>query len=173
MQDNTRHDNPNDKDTLVVNAQYIKDFSFENPKTPSSLLDDSIPQMEIEIDVSATTLREDLFEVSLRTSIIRRAPVVKQSDDGESTRESEKTDDENVIFMLDLEYAGLFTINNVIEEKDKEIILLVHCPALLFPYSRQIISDVVHNGGYQPVMLPPCDFMGLYKNKQGELKRKF
>ena len=74
--------------------------------------------------------------------------------------------------MLEIKYAGLFEI--VHEDKDEiERILLIHCPNLLFPYVRRLISDTTRDGGFPPLMLNPVDFMGLYlKKKQDEQQEK-
>ena len=71
---------------------------------------------------------------------------------------------------MDLKYAGVFTLNQ--EDTEKEMILLVHCPALLFPYARRIISDLTRDGGYLPLMISLIDFLKLYNEKQTEKMNK-
>ena len=74
--------------------------------------------------------------------------------------------------MVDLSYAGLFTITDDMNQNAKEMVLLVHCPNILFPYVRRIISDITRDGGFPPLMLAPVDFMGLYYAKKQETENQ-
>jgi preprotein translocase subunit SecB len=136
-----------------VLAQYIKDFSFENPKAPTSLSIEGQGNINISVNVNVNQLKEGTFEVELAVTVAAGS-------------ESES------VFMLEIKYAGLFEI--VHEDKDEiERILLIHCPNLLFPYVRRLISDTTRDGGFPPLMLNPVDFMGLYlKKKQDEQQEK-
>ena len=134
------------KGSVVINAQYIKDLSFENPNAPFSLLEGTEPNINIDLDVKADNINENLFEVviAVRVSASTSKPV----------------------FMLEIAYGGLFTLNEEVEQQEKEVILLVHCANILFPYVRRSISDVTRDGGFPPLMLSPIDFMGLYQQKK-------
>lgn len=140
------------QDNLIINAQYTKDLSFENPQTPYSLLNNDTPNINIAIDVRADNIRDNIFEVVLNVSI--------------------KATTEIVIFVIDLSYGGLFTINDQASLNEKEIILLVNCANILFPYVRRIISDTTRDGGYPPLMLAPVDFMGLYYQKKKDTEEE-
>ncbi len=135
---------------VIISAQYIKDLSFESPRSPYSLITQEQPSIDISLDINAQTIHEGTFEVVL------------------SIRADATSKDEPV-FIIDLHYAGLFSIENEDQIADKEIALLVHCPNILFPYARRIISDTVRDGGYPPLMLAPIDFMGLYQQKKNQL----
>lgn len=132
---------------ISVEAQYIKDLSFENPNAPSSLASNTKPTIDLALDLNVMRLEKDkdMFEVVLN--------IDASAANGEQT-----------LFILELQYAGIFTITGVSED-EKKIILGVHCPALLFPYARNIISDVTHSGGFQPLMLDPIDFGALFHSK--------
>lgn len=129
-----------------VTGQYVKDLSFENPGAPSTLVSmDEKPRIEVNIDLDAKKLREDLFEVTLRIQA------------------QGKSSDKN-LFVVDLSYAGLFTLMNIPAERLEQI-LMVDCPFVLFPYARRIVSDATRDGGFPPLMLEPIDFFAMYRKK--------
>ena len=127
-----------------VLAQYIKDFSFENPNSPASLAaQDKQPTINIQINVSATAVAEHDYEVSL-------------SIEG-------KAENENfTLFGFELIYAGVFRIQNVPQESMHPFVM-IECPRLLFPFAREIVASSVRAGGFPPLMLDPVDFVGLYR----------
>ncbi len=129
---------------LRVLAQYLKDHSFENPRAPASFREgDGTPAIEVSVDVNARSLGGAQFEVELSVSArARRA--------------------EDVVFVVETTYAGVFEITNV-PESQIEPILLIECPRLLFPFARQIVADTTNAGNYPPVMLDPIDFLGIYQ----------
>jgi preprotein translocase subunit SecB len=144
----------NSKDTnnlqgsVIINAQYIKDLSFENPRAPESLMENEKPNINIDLDVKADHIHDEMFEVIISVSI--------------------RAITDNTTFVIDLSYAGLFTLTDVPDQNAREIILLVHCANILFPYVRRVISDITRDGGFPPLMLAPVDFMGLYYTKRNE-----
>ena len=136
--------------TMQINAQYIKDFSFENPNSPSSLQPKSEPSVEVNVDVKAVSLSDHVYEVSLTTSINGR-------------------DETQSLFIIELVYAGIFTFQG---EGDENIqpALLIDCPQLLFPFARSIISSVTQNGGFPPLLLQPVNFAQLYIDSKKDLE---
>ena len=141
---NTDHstNGSNEPMTMQINAQYIKDFSFENPNSPGSLQPKTEPSVEVNVDVQAVSLSDHVYEVSLTTSITGR-------------------DETQTLFIIELVYAGIFTFQG---ESDDTIQpgLLIDCPQLLFPFARSIISGVTQNGGFPPLLLQPVNFAQLY-----------
>ncbi len=135
---------------LNVLAQYIKDFSFENPNAPRSLQITQQPTMAIQINVAATPLAENDFEIALH--------VEGKADSAGS-----------VVFLFDLVFAGVFRIRNVPAE-NVHAVVMIECPRLLFPFAREIISNAVRNGGFPPLMIDPVDFVALYRQKMAELQ---
>jgi preprotein translocase subunit SecB len=135
---------------LNVVAQYIKDFSFENPNAPQSTAPGTTPQIAIQINVTANPLAENDIEVTLKL-------------DGKAER------DGKLMFRFDLEFAGVFRVQNVPPESLNAIVL-IECPRLLFPFAREIIATSVRNGGFPPLLLDPVDFVSLYRQKMGELQ---
>jgi preprotein translocase subunit SecB len=136
---------------ISVNAQYIKDLSFENPGAPGNLVVPEKPQIDLALDLNINKLPDqDYYEVE----IIIDAKAESQG---------------NTMFIVDLKYAGVFNLINIPEDQISAI-LAVHCPALIFPYARKIIADVTQDGGFQPLMLDPIDFGALYTKKISEEK---
>ena len=135
---------------LNVLAQYTKDFSFENPNAPQSLAPGQQPSINIQINVNATPLAETDVEVELKL-------------DGKAESNGQ------LLFAFELVYAGVFRIQNVPQENVHPLVM-IECPRLLFPFAREIIAAAVRNGGYPPLMIDPVDFVGLYKQKMGEVQ---
>jgi len=137
---------------ISVNAQYIKDFSFENPGAPQTLVGlEEAPQIELSLDLNVQKMPEEgYFEVEI--SINAKALAKKKT-----------------LFLVDLKYAGIFRLINIPEEQI-QMLLAVHCPSILFPYARKIVSDVTQDGGFQPLMIDPVDFGILYNKKMQEQK---
>jgi preprotein translocase subunit SecB len=132
---------------LHVLAQYIKDFSFENPNAPHSLVpmqNQQQPNIDIRVNVQANPLSDTDFEVVLHV-------------------EGKATHEENLMFGIDLAFAGVFRIQNVPQESIRPVVM-IECPRLLFPFAREIIANAVRNGGFPPLLLDPVDFIGLYRD---------
>ena len=68
-----------------------------------------------------------------------------------------------LLFVLELEYGGLFTVN--VEDEVRGAVLLIECPRILFPFARNILADVSRDGGFPPLMLGPLDFAGMYQQQ--------
>lgn len=138
---------------IAVNAQYVKDLSFENPKAPASLIaNPERPNIEATVDVQAAKAGDDVYEVSLKI----RASAKRGSD---------------IIFLTELTYAGVFTLKNI-PEQEMEPALLIFCPNLIFPFARRVVADVTRDGGFPPLMLDPIDFATLYTKKREAAAQK-
>ena len=136
---------------LNVLAQYIKDFSFENPNAPRSLTpSQQPPQIDIQINVSANSISQTDVEVILKL-------------------EGKADASTGVLFSFELLFAGVFRIQNVPQEHLQPIIM-IECPRLLFPFAREIVANAVRNGGFPPLLLDPVDFVGLYRQRVAELQ---
>ncbi len=132
---------------LTINAQYVRDLSFENPNAPQSLMQTQTrPQIEVNIDVQARGVGPNAYDVSLR--------ITATAKQGEATA-----------FVTELLYGGLFTLTNVPDDQ-VEMICLIECPRLLFPFARRIIADATRDGGFPPLLLDPIDFVSLYRQNR-------
>ena len=130
---------------LMVLAQYIKDLSFENPNAPGSLQQAAQPQINISVNVTASPLTDTDIEVTLRL---------------EGKAEAAGT----VMFNIELEFAGVFRVQNVPQDQVQPLVL-IECPRILFPFAREIVATSVRNGGFPPLMLDPIDFVALYQQR--------
>jgi len=133
---------------LNVMAQYIKDFSFENPNAPRSLTPGQAPTVNLQINVGANELGGTDVEVELKL---------------EGRAEAAGT----VMFSFDLVFAGLFRIQNVPQESMHPLIM-IECPRLLFPFAREIVASVVRSGGFPQFLIEPIDFVALYRQRMSQ-----
>ncbi len=132
---------------IKILGQYIKNLSFEIPNAPQVFLDNKEkPNIAISVDIDATKIANDAFEVTLKIK-------------AEASAKEEK------VFNCEISYSGIFSLLNI-ENENLEQILLVYCPNLLFPYLRRIISNIVSDGGFPPLMLDPIDFNTLYNKRK-------
>jgi preprotein translocase subunit SecB len=135
---------------LNVIAQYIKDFSFENPNAPQSLAaSKEAPQINIQINVNASPAADNNIEVVLH--LHGKAEV--------ST---------GLLFNFELAFGGVFHIRNVPQDS-LDAVVLIECPRLLFPFAREIIATTVRNGGFPPLLLDPVDFVSLYRQRMAQV----
>jgi preprotein translocase subunit SecB len=137
---------------LNVLAQYIKDFSFENPNAPRSLGSQTQPAINIAINVGVGQLAETDYEVSLKL---------------EGKAEAAGT----VLFAFDLTFAGVFRVVNVPQESVHPLVM-IECPRLLFPFAREIIASAVRSGGFPPLLLDPVDFVALYQQRLAQAQQE-
>jgi len=129
---------------VLVQAQYLKDLSFESPGAPETLAAmGNQPDINIEVNVEAQKLGDNDFEVTLHLN-------VNAEENGRP------------MFIVECQYAGLFTLNEVPEEAIQPIIL-IEAPRLLFPFARNIVADATREGGFPPLLIQPVDFVGLYQ----------
>ena len=134
---------------IRVLAQFIRDLSFENPRAPDSLhSQQGQPAIDLGVEMSARGRPDGLFEVDLKLMAT-------------AARDNE------AVFHLELVYGGLFAISGV-SEADIEPVLLVECPRILFPFARNILSDVTRDGGFPPVLLHPIDFVALWQARRAQ-----
>ncbi len=144
---------------LVVNIQFVKDLSFEVPSAPQIFTTlRSQPNVQINLDVQARRIEDgaNVFEVVLVVRAEATEPTAPEAQDGQPGRP---------VFIAELSYAGIFTLNGI-PENSLEPVLLIECPRLLFPYARNILADVTRDGGFPPVLLQPIDFVALWQSRR-------
>ena len=128
---------------LDITHQYIKDLSFENPQSPQFIVEaDATPEIALHINAKPKPIGDRRFEVTLLLEATARH-------------------NEEVVFVVELQYSGHVVIGDV-EDEHIQPLLLIEAPRLLFPFARQILSDTVRNGGFPPLLLNPVDFMDIY-----------
>jgi preprotein translocase subunit SecB len=140
---------------IGVLAQYVKDFSFENPNAPRSLTPTGQqPTINIQVNVDAAPMSgvpgatgagATDFEVTLRLEGKAEAPGT-------------------VLFVFELVFGGVFRVQNVPPDSLQPVVM-IECPRLLFPFAREIVATAVRNGGFPPLLLDPIDFAALYRQR--------
>ncbi len=134
---------------LAIQKIYVKDLSFEAPNTPSVFTTQLNPTVDINFSTETTDLGENQHEVNLSVTV-----TVKQ--------------DDKAVYLVEVKQAGIFTITGFPSEH-MPAILATACPNILFPYAREVISDVVTKGGFPQLLLSPVNFDMLYTQ---ELQRR-
>ena len=130
---------------LIVHAQYIKDFSFENPNAPKVLIEDlGQPDVEINVSVAAKIISDNQYEVLLNLG-------------------AKAVAGETPMFLVDLTYAGLVSPQGV-NGDDINPLIMIEAPRLLFPFARALISDATRDGGFMPLNIQPVDFVAVYQH---------
>lgn len=143
-EEETAQAEPQASPKVAVQAQYVRDSSFENvavQKGDGKL--DAKPDIQVGVNLDAKKRADTLYEVVLKVNATAKAG-------------------EDVMFIVELEYAGVFKVENV-PENQLHPFLLIECPRILFPFARRIVSDMTRDGGYPPLMLDMVDFAGLYR----------
>ena len=136
---------PNGADTgpaVGIINQYIKDLSVENPNAPESFQWSDAPQIDVQFNIGAREMSDEVSEIELKISINSKTPQGTQ-------------------FIVDLAYCGLVGMRNL-EDAQKHAFTYAEAPRLLFPFARSVIANAVRDAGFQPLLLEPIDFNGIY-----------
>lgn len=134
---------------MSVLAQFVRDLSFENAVAQKGLSGGDV-QPDIQVAVSLDARKrptEHQFEVITKFRVT-----------------SKNKADDATLFLLELEYGGIFHVEGVIEAQLHPF-LMIECPRLLFPFVRRIISDVTRDGGFPPLNIDTVDFLALYRQE--------
>ena len=133
---------------MQILGQFIRDMSFENIVAQKGVTGDVQPDIQVAVNLDAkkrTTANQ--YEVMMKLSIT-----------------SKNKGDGAVLFVLELEYGGIFLIENVPDEQLHPF-LLIECPRMLFPFVRRVVSDITRDGGFPPLNLENIDFIAMYRNE--------
>ncbi|MEI6558526.1 MAG: protein-export chaperone SecB [Rhodospirillaceae bacterium] len=134
---------------ISVLAQYLKDLSFENPRAPQSLMaGQPAPDVAVHIDIKTGTPADGVHEVALTLRVEAKAG-------------------QDVVFLVEVTYAGLFQLTGVPPEHHGPI-LVIEGPRLLFPFARNIIAEAIRAGGFPQLLINPIDFAELYRRQQAK-----
>ena len=134
---------------LQILTQYVRDLSFENIAAQKGIAAEAKPEIRVQVNIEVKQRAAEHYEVALKLKVDSKIA-------------------EAAVFILELDYAGLFLIQNVPQEQLHPL-LMIECPRLIFPYLRRIVSDVTRDGGYPPLNLEQVDFLSLYR---AELARR-
>jgi preprotein translocase subunit SecB len=139
------HPNGNGAETgpvAGVISQYVKDLSVENPKAPESLQWTDQPELDVQFNIGAHPVSDEVSEVELKVSVNAKTA-------------------QGTAYVIELSYCGLVGMRNMPDDQ-KHMFTFAETPRFLFPFARAIIADAVRNAGFAPLMLEPIDFTGLY-----------
>jgi preprotein translocase subunit SecB len=123
-------------------SQYVKDLSVENPNAPACYQWQSTPSIDLQFNIAAQQINEEVHEVELKIKVSSKVT-------------------EGDLFLVELAYCGLIGLRNMPEEH-MHAFLYSEAPRLLFPFARSVIADATRDLGFQPLMVDPIDFNGLY-----------
>lgn len=130
---------------MKILGQFIRDMSFENILAQKPVEGQVQPDIQVQVSIDAKKREEPRYEVVTKFKITS-----KNKEGGEH------------LFLMELDYAGLFSIEGV-PDNQLHPFLLIECPRMLFPFVRRIVSDVTRDGGFPPLNLDNIDFIQLYR----------
>jgi preprotein translocase subunit SecB len=133
---------------MRVLGQFIRDMSFENIVAQKGGKPDMQPDVQVQVNLDAKKRSpENQYEASIKLNIT-----------------SKDKDSDSVLFVLEIDYVGLFFIDNIPEDQMHPF-LLIECPRMIFPFLRRVVSDITRDGGFPPLNLENIDFVSLYRNE--------
>ncbi len=127
---------------FLIQKIYTKDISFESPNAPGVFATEFQPQLSIDLNVETKKLDGDMYHVVVRVTATTKV-------------------DDKIAFLCEVEQAGVFTISGFTEE-EMGYMLAVQGPGILFPYAREVVSDLVARGGFPQLLLEPVNFELMY-----------
>lgn len=139
----------NPQPVFNIEKLYVKDLSLEIPHAPGIFLERENPQIDLQLNSQANALEEGVYEVVVTVTVTAKLP----------------QKDGKVMFLVEARQAGIFQVRNL-PEGELEPVLAVVCPNILFPYAREVVSDVTVRAGFAPVMLSPINFEALYQQQK-------
>lgn len=130
---------------------YLKDFSFESPRSPGVFTGQWSPNINFEVKSRSEQFKENNYEVVLTLTVDAKV-------------------EEETAFLVEVQQAGIFACSNL-QPEQLEQVLATFCPNILFPYAREAIDNIVTKGSFPPLMLSPINFDAVYaeqKRRQAE-----
>ncbi len=137
---------------MQILGQYIRDLSFENIAMQQAVKFEGQPEIQVKVGMDARKRSDNQYEVLVKLNVESK------------TRE----DEPKTVFALELDYGGVFQIENV-PEAQLHPFLMIECPRQLFPFLRRVVHDITRDGGFPPLNLENIDFLTIYRN---ELQRR-
>ena len=133
---------------MNILAQYVRDLSFENILAQKGVDGELNPEIQVNVNIDAKKRTTDKqFDVIVKLRV-----------------DSKSKNTDNVVFVLELDYGGVFQIENIPDDQLHPY-LLIECPRMLFPFLRRIVSDITRDGGFPPLNLENIDFLKLYRQE--------
>lgn len=130
---------------LQVLGQFIRDLSFENVVAQKGIQGEITPDVNVQVGLDAKKSDNNQFQIFTKYTI---------------TSKNKGTED--ILFLLELDYGGIFLVENVPDEQ-LHAFLMIECPRMLFPFARRIVHDIIRDGGFPPLNLDNIDWVGMYR----------
>ncbi len=137
---------------FAIQKIYTKDISFETPHSPEIFREQWKPQINVDLNTKGVSLEEGVYEVVLALTVTAKL-------------------EEKTAFLVEIQQAGIFTIKGI-KEAELPVMLGSFCPNILFPYAREVISDLVTKGGFPQLLLAPVNFDALFAQHQEKLRQQ-
>lgn len=138
--------------SFEIQRIYIKDLSFEAPNTPHTFVEDWKPEVQLNLETKSNKIQDNVHEVVL--SVTATVSTGKKP-----------------AFVVEVHHAGIFAISGIPSDQVRHM-LGSFCPSILFPYAREVISDLVMRGGFPQLILAPVNFDALYAQHMEEQKKQ-
>ena len=141
---------PQEQATPLFNIEklYVKDLSLEVPGAPAIFLKRENPKIDLQLQTKADAVEEGVYEVEVMVTVTAKL--------------AEK---DQVMFLIEAKQAGIFQVRNM-PPQEMETVLAVVCPNILYPYLREVVSDLAVRGGFAPVLLNPINFDAIYQQQK-------
>ena len=139
---------PNKQAQFQLQKLYVKDVSFELPNAPQIFQDNGDVEIKMNLSQKVETLAEGVQEVVLTVTVTASL--------GDKTA-----------YLVEVQQAGIFSIIGL-NEQASHAVLNTLCPHTLFPYARRVITDLVGDGGFPPLVLQPINFDQIYAQRMQE-----
>lgn len=136
--------------TFNIEKLYVKDLSLEVPHAPSIFLERAAPQIDMQLHTENSAIDEGIYEVTITVTLTAKL--------------AEK---DQVMFLIEVQQAGIFRVQNIPKD-EMESVLGVVCPNILYPYIREVVTDVSVRAGFAPVLLNPINFEALFQQQKAQ-----
>jgi preprotein translocase subunit SecB len=137
--------------TFNIEKLYVKDMSLEVPHAPSIYLEREAPEIDMQLNTEFSAIDKEIYEVVITSTLTATLPSVK----------------DKVMFLIEVQQAGVFHVRNIPQE-EMEAVLAVVCPNILYPYLREVVTNLSVRGGFAPVLLNPVNFEALYQQQKAQ-----
>lgn len=134
---------------FAIEKIYVKDLSLEIPNAPNIFLERETPEINLQLGTKSQSIDEGLYEVLLTVTVTAKIK-------------------DKMMFLIEVQQAGIFRIRNL-PDGELDPVLGIGCPNILFPYLREVVSDIVTRAGFPAVILNPVNFEAIYHQKKSEM----
>jgi preprotein translocase subunit SecB len=131
-----------------IEKLYVKDLSLESPNSPSIFLERENPNIDLQLNTQSHLMEEGLYEVTVTVTVTAKLP-----------------EKDKVMFLIEAKQAGIFQVRNLPPD-ELESVLAIICPNILYPYLREVVSNMAIHAGFTPVLLNPINFEALYQQQK-------